>query len=229
MSRYWKEYYRRHLEKVGNDPFRQVARTQNGEPMSEAMFRRLSAYVVDQLELDESDHVVLDLCCGNGLLSAELAPRCGRLLGVDFSEKLVAALEHRMLENVTGVVADALEVEFRPASFHRILFAAGLQHFSQAQTIAIFRKMTRWLTPGGLLLVTDVLDAQRMWSFYDTRDRENVYFERVMQEQPLLGTWFERAWLEKLARYTGFQEAAALDQPAGFWYSHYRFDLRCRR
>ncbi len=229
MSGYWKSYYKQHLEKVGDNPFRQVARTQNGEPMSEAMFRRLSAYVVEQLELDRSQHVVLDLCCGNGLLSEALAPECRRVLGVDFSEKLVAALNHHGLENVSGVVAHLPELEFHPSSFHRILFAAGLQHFSTAQTVVLFEKMAQWLKPGGILLVTDVLDAKHMWDFYDSHQREAVYFECLARGEPLMGTWFERLWLEKLGRHAKFQETKTFDQPNGFWYSHYRFDVRCRR
>ena len=228
MHAYWKTFWDRYVEDAEDNPFSQVGRTLNKRPMSEAMFRKAAAYVIEKLEL-ETHHEVLDLCCGNGLFSAALAPRCRHVVGVDFSEKLIADMEVRAPKNVTGMVRDALEVAFQPASFHRILFAAALQQFTQAQVIRLFKDLIRWLKPGGLLLVTDILDAQRIWHYYNSPEREDVYFQRTMEEAPILGTWLDRVWLEKLARHVGFSDAQALDQPDDYWYAHYRFDLFCRK
>jgi hypothetical protein len=82
------------------------------------------------------------------------------------------------------------------------------------------------LKSDGLLLVTDLPDAARMWKFHDSVDRENAYFESEANDTPILGTWFDRTWME-LGRHVGFTEVSALDQPPTFPYALYRFDLRC--
>lgn len=228
VSKYWKSFWDRHVKTVDDNPFRQVGRTLNKEPMSEAMFRKFTAHTIDKLELD-TDHSVLDLCCGNGLFSTEMAGRCQSVVGVDFSCKLIADMASRAPENVVGMVADVCEIKFRPESFHRILFAAAIQHFSQPQVIRLFNELASWLKPEGLLLVADICDARRIWNFYDSQEREAIYFRNTAAGTPVLGTWLDRVWLEKLARYAGFSHTQAYDQPDDYWYAHYRFDLVCRK
>ncbi len=228
MSEYWRTFWDQYLEKAGDDPFCQVGRTLNNQPMSEAMFLKIAAHIIEKLEL-EPDHLVLDFCCGNGLLSVEMAPHCRHLIGVDFNEKLIADMGSRSPQNATGIVSNALEIKFQPTSFHRILFAAALQQFTQAQVIRLFKDLFCWLKPGGILLVTDITDNQHIWNFYDSQEREDIYFHNTMEETPVLGTWFDRVWLEKLARHAGFSHAIAIDQPDDYWYAHYRFDLLCRK
>ncbi len=228
MSEHWKTFWRRFVESADADPFCQVGRTLDKEPMSESMFLRYAAHIIDRLELDGGQSV-LDFCCGNGLFSVEMARGCRAVVGVDFCPGLIASLGSRAPGNVTAVVGDGLEIELRPESFHKILFAAAIQHFSQPQVIRLFKKLASWLKPGGLLLVTDICDAQRTWHFYNSPEREALYFRNTAEETPILGTWLDRVWLEKLARYSGFSHARAEDQPADYWYAHYRFDLLCRK
>lgn len=228
MSDYWERFWKRHLETVDDDPFRQVGRTLNQQPMSEAMFQDFAAHAIDKLDLDDG-HVVLDFCCGNGLFSTELARRCKTVVGVDFSRTLVAGMASRAPENVLGVVADARAIECRPESFHRILFAAAIQHFDPPQVIRLFGKLASWLKDDGILLITDVCDVRRMWNFYDSLEREGIYFRNTADGTPVIGSWFDRVWLEKLSRYAGFRYVRTFDQPDRYWFAHYRFDLLCRK
>ncbi len=224
----WKKTWKQHVEKAGKDPFSQVGRTLNSQPMSNSMFLKIADHFIEHMELD-TNHVVLDFCCGNGLLSNEIAKRCKQVVGVDFSEKLIADLEFRESKNIIGVIADALEISFKPNSFHRVVFAAALQHFTEPQAVHLFRKMFKWLKPGGILLVTDITDSQRMWNFYNNKERRNDYFKCTADESSILGTWFDRKWLVHLANHVGFDHAEDIDQPEDYWYTHYRFDLLCRK
>ncbi|MDF1697423.1 MAG: class I SAM-dependent methyltransferase [Saprospiraceae bacterium] len=228
MNNHWKSFWDKHVDKVSDDPFIQVGRTLNSEPMSNEMFQRYAARIIELLEL-ESDHLVLDLCCGNGLLSTEVATHCSQVIGVDFSEKLIEGIGAREAKNIVGIVSDAMEIKFQPQSFHHIVMAAALQHFTEAQTIQLFKNMFLWLKPGGTILITDITDSGRIWNFYNSPEREDLYFEHTMNNKAILGTWFNRVWLEKLARHSGFSNAQALEQPNDYWFSHYRFDLLCRK
>lgn len=229
MNSYWKSYWDQHVEGVSSDdPFRQVLRVQNKQPFSKELFEKISSHVVEQLDLADN-HLVLDLCCGNGLLSATMAKHCDRVIGVDFSEKLIQDISLRGASNITGIASDVLDIRFQPASFDRILFAAALQHFSQAQVIRLFKDLAAWLKPGGKLLITDILDHSRIWNFYNSQVREDLYFDSEMEGTPILGTWFDGSWLEKLARHAGFEQAKIMMQPNDFLYAHYRFDMFCRK
>lgn len=196
--------------------------------MDESLFENMVSHIISHLDLSKQCSV-LDLCCGNGLISAELAKHCRHVTGIDFSEKLVEDIALRGVANITGISGDALNVCFESNSFERILFAAAMQHFTQAEVILLFRNQFTWLKQGGLLLITDILDSNRIWEFYDSDEREHAYFTNVMSGTPILGTWFDRLWLKKLAKHAGFRGVEILEQPADYPYSHYRFDLLCKK
>ena len=225
MSTYWKDYWRQHADAASSDdPFGQVQRTLNQQPLSDALFHDIAAHIIEWMSLDAS-HIVLDISCGNGMFTAEVAKHCKIVLGVDFAEKLIEDIGLRGGDNIIGITSDVTTVKFTPQTFDRVLFAAAIQHFSQAQVIRLFKEVARWIKPGGRFMVTDIIDAERIWNFYDSDDREDAYFENVMAGTPILGTWLSRNWLQKLARHAGFSSAQVIDQPQQFLYSHYRYDI----
>ncbi|MEM8892160.1 MAG: class I SAM-dependent methyltransferase, partial [Bacteroidota bacterium] len=67
------------------DPHVQVARTRAGKQSDQLELKKIASYIKEKLELSHED-TLLDLCCGNGMLSKELSPFVKELLGVDFSE-----------------------------------------------------------------------------------------------------------------------------------------------
>ena len=46
------------------------------------------SYIKDLIDLKESDSL-LDVCCGNGLITKELSLYCFQVTGVDFSKKMI--------------------------------------------------------------------------------------------------------------------------------------------
>lgn len=227
MSDFWRAHWEDHVNRVGDDPTRQVQRTEGGRPQSAQELREIASYVGEVLEIG-SDHRVLDLCCGNGWLSSSLAARCRSLVGVDFTPRLMTAFARAAPQNCYGVIGDAGTIEFPPVTFDRCLLAAALQHFDHREVIELFTRLARWLRPDGIWLITDVPDLDRMWTFFDSDERERAHFDRLREGRPVLGEWFQKDWIERLGRYTGFREIRVLDQPSRFTYSRYRFDVVCR-
>ena len=85
----------------------------------------------------------LDVACGSGKLTAELARTAGstgRVVGMDFSPKMleVARAEHPGIEFVEG---DALRIPFAPWSFDAATIAFGLRNL--ADPVGGLREMTR--------------------------------------------------------------------------------------
>ena len=71
-----------------NAYWKQVRRTVNGEPVSEAQIRLIVRAIEDGLSLGP-DNTVLDIACGNGALSSRLFHKCRGLVGVDMSPYLI--------------------------------------------------------------------------------------------------------------------------------------------
>jgi demethylmenaquinone methyltransferase/2-methoxy-6-polyprenyl-1,4-benzoquinol methylase len=84
----------------------------------------------------------LDVACGSGKLTAELArlARGGRVVGLDFSPQMleVARRTHPTLEFIEG---DALNLPFDDASFDAATIAFGLRNL--ADPVRGLREMTR--------------------------------------------------------------------------------------
>lgn len=229
MKDHWQAFWDTHANRVGRDePLRQVLRVEDRQPVSEASFLAVAERIKTLLAL-APDHALLDLCCGNGLLTALLESSVDRVVAVDFCAPLLDDVPSRTSGRTTTILADARTWSPPAASFDRVLMAAALQHFTLAETVSLFRRMVALLRPGGVLLVTDIPDTARLWTFHDTAEREAAHFAQVARGAPILGTWFDRTWLEKLGRHVGFDEVAALAQPSSHPYARYRFDLRCRR
>jgi len=103
----------------------------------------------------------LDLACGSGKLTAELARIAGpggRVVGLDFSPKMleVARHDHPALEFIEG---DALDVPFDSATFDATTIAFGLRNL--ADPVRGLCEMTRVLKPRGRAVVLEFVRPAR--------------------------------------------------------------------
>jgi hypothetical protein len=72
----------RAVEEAGtHDLLRQVGRTVTGTPEPEGQIEILVDSIAERLKLNKD--VLLDLCCGNGLVMAQLSALCGVIVGVE--------------------------------------------------------------------------------------------------------------------------------------------------
>jgi demethylmenaquinone methyltransferase/2-methoxy-6-polyprenyl-1,4-benzoquinol methylase len=97
----------------------------------------------------------LDVACGSGKLTAELAGIAGgkgRVVGLDFSPQMleVARRDHAGIEFVEG---DALKLPFKDATFDASTIAFGLRNL--ADPVRGLREMQRVVKPGGRSVVLE--------------------------------------------------------------------------
>ncbi|MBL8931850.1 MAG: methyltransferase domain-containing protein [Kineosporiaceae bacterium] len=222
---YWQRYWQHQAaESLGSAAQVQVQRTWQGRPITDAEFRPIVDWILDQLR-PGLDDVVLDLCCGNGAITHHLARRSARVLGVDFAQDLLRHVDREGHPNIELQQGDIRRCEFPADSFDRILLYAGLQYLTQGETVLLMRRLRDWLRPGGRVLIGDVPDADRMWDFFDSVSRRAAHFEQLVAGEPIIGTWFAPQWLAHLARDSGFATAEVLLQPKTLPYAHFRFEL----
>jgi demethylmenaquinone methyltransferase / 2-methoxy-6-polyprenyl-1,4-benzoquinol methylase len=103
----------------------------------------------------------VDIACGSGKLTAELARlsgSSGRVAGVDFSPRMldIARRDHPGIEFIEG---DALQLPFDDATFDASTIAFGLRNL--ADPVRGMREMTRVVKPSGRAVVLEFVRPPR--------------------------------------------------------------------
>jgi demethylmenaquinone methyltransferase / 2-methoxy-6-polyprenyl-1,4-benzoquinol methylase len=96
---------------------------------------------------------VLDACCGTGDLAVECERRGGRVVGLDFSERMLerARKKSGAIEWVQG---DALALPFEDGSFDAATVGFGVRNLADLE--GGLRELARVLRPGGKLAVLEI-------------------------------------------------------------------------
>lgn len=161
---------------------------------------------------------VLDICCGTGDVALRLAGKGARVVGIDFSEPMlaIAATRSRMRRiTVEWVNGDALNLPFRDSEFDVVTVSYGLRNLAGVENG--LSEMHRVTKPGGRLLVLD---------FGKPRHRllRTAYFAYLQYWVPVFG----RFLCGDAATY-GYILESLRDYPAQEGIAAAMKKLRCRR
>jgi len=217
----WKDFWDEKARHA--DPHQQVGRSLN-EAAPEARLDAIADDIARKLSLQETD-TLLDVCCGNGVLTRHLASRCRHVTGVDLSPVQVGNARSDQPANVTFREGNAmrLEASVREA-FDKILCYFSFQYFDTYQKgRRVVHAMNERLRPDGCILLGDVPDAARRWQYYTSYWSRFRHFLARMRGTNRMGKFWHR---EELARICDEIEAdgTLLSQPDSFLHAHYRFD-----
>jgi SAM-dependent methyltransferase len=201
-GRDWHAYWNLVSGRSGPEEFfRQVERTIGGRPTGPDQIELAVSAARSALDLNSSD-CLLDLCCGNGLLTIQLAAACRFTYGVDFSRDLVEiARRHHAGAAVRYIHCPVTELNatrldrYRPT---KVCMIGALQFFTPEtleRLLAVLRALTGGLAPINFL---DVPDVDRLYNFYDTPDRRIDYQLRRAVGTEAIGTWWSRRHLADL-------------------------------
>jgi demethylmenaquinone methyltransferase/2-methoxy-6-polyprenyl-1,4-benzoquinol methylase len=96
---------------------------------------------------------VLDICCGTGDLAVEAERRGGRVVGLDFSERMLERAR-RKSATIEWVRGDALALPFRDGEFDAATVGFGVRNLDDLARG--LHELARVLRPGGRLGVLEI-------------------------------------------------------------------------
>jgi len=122
--------------------------------------------------------VIVDICCGEGLLCEALAQRFSRaeIHALDGSPTMLASAKSRL--EATGVahrtaIIDIAETDWRTfdTQVHAFVSSLAVHHLDGSAKARLFRDLTAALAPGGVVVICDLVEAQRkagldLWKRY---------------------------------------------------------------
>jgi ubiquinone/menaquinone biosynthesis C-methylase UbiE len=223
----WKTFWQQQGSQ--SDPLLQVGRQGGTLDGQYEWLEEYAAYIASQLQLT-ADDVLLDVCCGNGLLTHHLSKYCKAVLGVDFSESHIRyASEHFSNASVQFVCADALklgETDLEKGPFEQGFTKATLcfsfQYFESVQAglqvVAGILKHTK-----KELLLTDIPDRDKFMTYYNTPMKLLRLAKQMLLQQNDMGKFWgenELGFISGLVHKSGRK----IIQPASFPYAYYRMD-----
>lgn len=118
----------------------------------DALWRKRAAACVATSENGQ----LLDLCCGTGASTRMLARRVpnGSVVGVDFSEPMLAVARRHPMRNISYQQADVLQLPFPDESFDGASMAFSLRNIVDIP--ACLREIARVLKPGARFVNLEV-------------------------------------------------------------------------
>ena len=190
--------------------------------------------IVQKLKIDGED-IILDLCCGNGLITKIIAENCNEVHGVDFSEILInTAKVKESAPNIYYYVENALNIDklFPEDFFDKVYCYFSLQHINHRDARRLIGRLSKVTKPKGAILMGDIPDKRKKWKvWYNTWRkrvgylRQHVYREISRQEgEDSFGWWYHPNQIRKICKELNLK-CEILEQNKKLPHAHYRFDV----
>lgn len=228
MGNYWLNHYNSLVTDFVNEPLKQVGKTVHGVVISHAQLELIINNIACTLELNGSDTLV-DLCCGNGVLTTQLARSASKVIGVDFSSGLLETARS------ISIAANVEYVEMDVTDLSQPIIQRG-EKYSMYEAL-------QYLSPDGFdrllsgiggrrgtikLLVGSVPDRSRLRCFYASDESYGFYQECEASGKPHLGRWWTKDEMVQAGARNGYI-VKIIPQPSELYTSHYRFDALFER
>lgn len=228
----WQYFWNQFPDRFDRTDFlRQVGKTFEGKPITQNTIDVIVSNIQRQLKLTSGD-VMLDLCCGNGLLTKEIGKYCKSIFSLDYSNQLIQiAQKYHAASNIAYCNASVLEIESEVSNgqrFNKVYMYEALQHFTSEEFVTLLHKLTPLLDQNAILFFASVPDEERLWNFYNTPELKQYYFEQKSKGNLLLGTWWKKQNILQIARDLGF-ECEIQYQQENLYTAHYRFDFLLKK
>lgn len=219
----WQAYWNQ-LAQGETDLRRQVARVSSRRPLSDDDTAMVVDHLRNLLDLQPHDRL-LDLCCGNGLLTYRFARHCKEVVGIDLAHAMITSAEtHSSAENIEYFQGNVTEVEnIATGTFDKILLQFSFQYLTRQEGALALKGMRQLLKPGGTIVLGDVPDRALIRQFYPSLSQLIKYRLQRWLGRDQMGKFWSEKEMQQIAAGMRLEK---LSQPAKLPYSDYRVDYR---
>ena len=180
------------------------------------------------LNLNKQDHL-LDLCCGNGALTALLIDDCKSIEAVDFSDYLIEVAQkkftHSNINYVLSDVVDYCKKGIHADKVNKALCYGSIAYLSDSQVIQLLTALKNNYPSINEVLIGNIPDTNRYDKFSQSVSDVQISLTNC---DSALGIWRSPDEFTELIKPIGWV-ARVHKMPDEFVASHYRYDLLINR
>ena len=216
----WKSFWNTSAISNANDVIKQVQR----KDMNSVLLT--VNHITRILDIKGTD-TVLDVCCGNGIITHKIANKCDSIVGVDQAEELlyIAKTNYKQM-NCLYIGCSALEMSqyVQLNSFDKIYLQFSFQYFDRSsEGEKVIFEMLKCLKPNGKIFIGDIPDNENRYKLYNTLLKKVFYFKQKLQGKSSMGKFWKVSELDAICKKLNVK-GTYLSQSSDLPYAHYRFD-----
>lgn len=216
----WKKFWDKNAVENSNDVIVQVQRKDLASTILTVN------HIVRILKIQPTDKV-LDVCCGNGIITQQISLKCDSIVGVDQSNNLLQIANNDYKElNISYVNYSALELSqsVENSYFDKIYLQFSLQYFDKKnEGEKVIEELLKCLKPNGKIFIGDITNHHKVYAFFDTPMKKLRYLKHRIEGKNGMGKFWKVSELDAICKTLNIK-GTFLQQPKELPYAYYRFD-----
>lgn len=228
----WKNFWDKYPERAEKDDYlKQVGKTVKSVAINDMQFDVMMKSIYSLLEINKNDSV-LDLCCGNGIITKEIGKRCKYVLGIDFSKPLIeTAKEKNKLKNIEYIQMDVKKLkkieDIYKGKFTKILCYEAIMYLNVIEFEEMLKSILKMSVEYPIIMIGGIPEKKRKWNYFNTLKKKLFYFTYFLLQRRDngIGRWWKAGEIFRVCRKYGMK-AETVCQNKFSYASHYRFDIK---
>lgn len=182
-----------------------------------------ATHIIQLLNINENDEV-LDVCCGNGLLTKFVSQYCKNISAIDFSETLIKEAKSKSsAPNISYLLNNAKSFQLGE-DFDKIYLSFSFQYFeTYDEGKEVLSRLLKHSRSGTKILISDIPDKSRWGAFYNTFLKKFFYYKQKLSGNEIMGKFWSEDEMKRICYELGVKGRKII-QPSHLPYAHYRFD-----
>lgn len=217
-------YYSLKVRENEGDRLFQVGKTIMGKAVDDSHVDYIVSTIYNNLSLEKRDRV-LDLCCGNGLITEKIKCNVDSIKGLELSGDLLSVA--RKHSDIDYVNLDLLSYNFKNGNENKAYMYEALQHFRPSQFLKLLSNIFL-CSKIDLFFIGSIPDVNKYNCFYNTKDKKRYNYDFLLKDESHLGYWWERELIVYICNKLDLT-CEVLNQNDKLYTSSYRFDVLISR